>query len=681
MNCWLHCGQLLTLVLALSCTAAPGQTFTFPPHPRLTYLLPEAFTEEFAAMDAAAKHTKWATLIQRAQKIIADPPVIPSVGGQWIFYYSCPQHNCSLQYRDGQHVCPQCGKIYDDEQTRLAHVTKRYNAIDRNCLLLAKAWHITQRDEFAAEVYRVLKHYAQVYPGLPRHDRWGRTGLLATIGGKRFCQSLDEAYNIITLSEAYDLVYNWKGITAAERRQIEQDFFIETYKCLTYITMPHTKNNHTTWFNAGIAAIGAVLGREDYLQRAINGRRGLHWQFKNSVTDEGFWYEGTIAYHYYALQAVIATVKIAHACGLDLTDNPILKKLFQAPLQLAYPNGQLPAFNDGDRASLNGYRHLYDFASQAWNDPQLQAFAATGKVDQLDSAVYPGAGLAYLRRGSGDQAVTAILDYGEHGGHHGHPDKLNLMLYAHGGELFLDPGRLTYRCPEHITWSRQTAAHNTVAVDQQSQAPVAGRLLEFKRGHGAGWDIVAAEAANNYPGVVMRRALAMNDSLLIDCFAVQADRKVTADWFLHGTAKLTGPAVEQTAERPEPLHDDAGYQHLTELRQAVLQPPLHFDWLRQAGVVRTHLWTPVAAKLVIGNGIGYELTQAVPFVMVRQQGRQALWIAVHDLRGDQQVQIEVEHASAAAALAFTVGVDNHWQWRVQWEHGGSGKLKVIHAAD
>ena len=44
---------------------------------------------------------------------------------------------------DGKHVCPECGKEYTDERTRLAHITVRYNRIDTDTLTLAKAWHIT----------------------------------------------------------------------------------------------------------------------------------------------------------------------------------------------------------------------------------------------------------------------------------------------------------------------------------------------------------------------------------------------------------------------------------------------------------------------------------------------------------------------------------------------------------
>ena len=53
-------------------------------------------------------------------------------------------------------------------------------------------------------------------------------------------------------------------------------------------------------------------------------------------------------------------------------------------------------------------------------------------------------GLVVLRQGIGAEAVAAFLDYGQHGGGHGHFDKMNFTLFAYGREWLLDPGRLTY---------------------------------------------------------------------------------------------------------------------------------------------------------------------------------------------------------------------------------------------
>lgn len=643
--------------------------FTFAQHPRLKYVLEDLV--EGAGKDDVPK---WTKAVSEAEKILKKTIEVPKEGGQWEFYYACPDHNCSLVLRDSEHVCPRCGKAYMDKRTRLAYVTMQYNRIDRDVLTLAKAWHFSRREEFAAEVYRILAHYSEIYPELKRHDRWGRKGMFAIIGGKRFCQSLTESVSIITLAKAYDLVYNWKGVDEGTRAKIEQDLFTASVNCIyRFYSLYDARNNHTTWYNAAAATVGAVLGRSDLLDKAINGAKGLRFQFTNSVNEEGLWHEGTIAYHYYALQAIAETVQAALACGEDLTGEPALKKLYLAPLQLTYPNGQLPAVNDGDQAYIRQYRNLYCFAARTWNDPEIKAFADSGNVVLLPSAVYEDTGLAYLRRGAGENAVVAILDFGRHGGHHGHPDKLNLMLYALGSEIFLDPGRLTYRCPEHKSWTRQTVAHNTVVINQKSQLPEPGTMLHFASQKE--FDAVVGESATTYPGVTLIRALVLFDRALVDLFYVTSDRKMIIDWILHGQAGIVPPEGLQT--RRKPIHASAGYQHLTDLHEAEMAKDFHVDWqLSEKRFLRTHVLSNHESTVFSGNGIGYQLSDKVPFFMLRRKAKQTAFIAVHDLSGKGATVSLPRGEIAAGAVSVSLSVDGQ-PWQIQWEIE-PGMLKVKH---
>jgi len=655
-------------IIAFASANLAAQPLSFGDHPRLTYTFPEAFAESAPLPGSADALERWQKLIRSAEKIVETPIDVPTEGGQWVFYYACPEHNCSLHFRDGKHICPKCGKEYTDERTRLAHVTIQHNAIDGKLLTLAKAWTVSRRAKFAEDVFRVLTRYAELYPKWGRHDRWGRKGLLAVIGGKRHCQSLSDAVGVIKLAQAYDLVHDWEGADKAVHAKIAKGLFREAVDTIyAFYLVYDGRNNHMTWYNAAAATVGAAIGDEAYVRKAVDGKKGLRWQFRNSVAADGLWYEGTISYHFYALQAVVETVRAARAVGLDLTDEPALRKLYLAPLQLAYPNGQFPAFNDGDRMSIAGRRRDYAFAAATWDDPVLKHFAETGEVPRLDSAVYEEAGLAYLRRGTGADAVVAVLDFGQHGGHHGHPDKLNLMLYALGREVFLDPGRLTYRCPEHETWTRQTVAHNTVVIDRRSQLPVPGRLLHFERNDH--WDSVVAESATVYPGVVLRRALILFDTALVDFYHVKSAKTATIDWILHGVAELATPG--ESTDVSEPLGATAGYQHLSDLREAEPSDPFTIDWRLPGGSsLQTHVRTDGSATVVTGNGIGYTLTQKVPFIMLRKRGREARFHVVHHwgdglrappARGSTDSRLNLHKCR----LALSTGT-----WSVTWHDTG-----------
>lgn len=72
---------------------------------------------------------------------------------------------------------------------------------------------------------------------------------------------------------------------------------------------------------------------------------------------------------------------------------------------------------------------------------------------------------------------TLILKFGPHGGGHGHYDKLGFVSYARGGILAVDPGTQPYGAPTHDTWDKMTVAHNTMVVDERTQAEATGQLM------------------------------------------------------------------------------------------------------------------------------------------------------------------------------------------------------------
>ena len=625
------CLGLVATVLAMTAVAADeadeaAERYSFGPHPRLRYDNPELFPAA-GEIDAAVV----ARLRKQADAILERGIEVPTEQGDWIFYYACREHNSTLRLNEaGEHECPQCKKTYATPQVLGAYTTKLNNAIEGQLLTLGKAYHATKDGRYAAEVIRVLGVYASLYPGWGRHDRWGRKGMLAVIGGRRFCQSLDEAVSGIKLAKAYDLVVTWPDLPPETRITIERDCFGEIVETI-YALYPlySSKNNHMTWYNAGVATIAAVLGNRQWLDQAIDGSKGLNYQLNASVTADGLWYEGTVSYHFYAVQAVIETVDAAAAVGRDLDGDPRLKRLFTFPLNLAYPNGQLPAYNDGDFARISGYRNYYKWATLHWDDPGLAAFAETGQVEALPSAVFAASGYAYLRRGTGDQALAVALDFGENGGHHGHPDKLQMVAYGLGRELFLDPGRLTYRCDEYETWTRQTIAHNTVALDRDSQRSTTGALLQFTTTDD--WDAAVVESAAAYRGANLRRAAILFDDVLVDLFAVRCSSDRQVDWTLHGTIPLV--VEPELAARAEPLAAGHGYQHLADLRQGARSGVLIADWRVDKATVRSHVALDRETTVTTGTGIGYQLTQRLPFLMLSDRTDHIVFAVVHDLSG------------------------------------------------
>ncbi len=617
---------LLVILTGFGVAAEPASALSFPPRPRVLMSAAELKSLQ-TEPGRAAERTQ---LLARADKILQNGLTVPVKEGNWIFYYACPDDGADLRAETpDRHSCPVCKRVFTDERTAAAYRTRLYNALEQDLKALATAYAVSGEVKYAAPGRDALLSLARTWPTLTRHDRWGRTGLLAVVGGRRFCQLLDEAVSLINLAGVWDLVCTAPCFSADDRALIEKQLFrMPADELGAFEFFTGSRNNHQTWFNAAYAVTGLALGDEPLLRRALDGDHGLRWQLKTSITSDGLWYEGALAYHFYALQAIMKTLEAARTAGLSLSADQTLKSLWTGPLQMAYPNGQCPVFHDSDPASLSNYKGIFEWGARYFNDPAL----AAGDPSRLGSTNLAGIGVAVLRRGKGDSAACLMMDYGQHGDGHGHPDKLNVVLYGLGRELLLDPGRISYSVPEYKTWCRTTVAHNTVVLDGRDQKPDCGRLLFFADTPAA--SAALALSAGAYDGAVLRRFLILTDDLLIDVYAVSRHGKGRVDWLLHGRGELA--ATPGLAPRDKALDGTDGYAHLTRLAEGVpLATPASFTFsLGTASCWR--VWTADAApgvRFFTGMGIGYNTADRVPFLLRRHEGGSTAFATVYDLSG------------------------------------------------
>ena len=643
------CGPLPWAVMAALCLlagcahAAPAGPIVFPPRPRVAFSRAEM--EAWRADPARAEERKRITAA--ADGLLKKELYVPDKEGDWIFYYACPKEGAYLQAKGlAEHVCPTCGAVYTDERTVASYRTVLSNRLEREMYDLALAWALTRDDRYATPVRKAFLRLAELYPTFGRHDRWGRKGIFAVVGGRRYAQHLDEAVSAILLAKAYDLVADSPVFSAADRERIEQDFLGATVREVQQyyrFVDPKGRNNHITWFNAACANVGLAIGDDKLLRDAVSGKRGLAFQLRESVTDDGIWYEGTMAYHFYALSAVQETLKAITAVGWDLSADPRLKGLYLGPIRMAYPDGSFPVINDSDPASLSGRAGFYQFALDYFKDPVFAPYADPSSTSAADrarpgSAAMAGIGIVALRRGEGANAVCAMIDYGIHGDHHGHPDKLNIVLYALGREIVLDPGRLTYSVPEYETWARTTVAHNTVVIDRRNQKPTEGSLLFFRDAADYSACLCASDGA--YPDWILKRFLVLTDRWLADAYVVSGTRTASIDWLLHARGELAGPVhqgVKGPVSRPLPegaMGAEAGYQHLRDVKEWDCETSAVLRYRQPDGrTLGVHCWEQAPLKLYTGIGIGYRLNDPVPFLLRRRQGKDASFVTVYDLSG------------------------------------------------
>ena len=198
-------------------------------------------------------------------------------------------------------------------------------------------------------------------------------------------------------------------------------------------------HNIQCWKNSAVGCAGYAAGREDLVKDAIeNPDRGFHVQIAKGVTDDGLWYEGSLGYHAYTMDALWPLAEAARRAGTNLYSDR-MRSLWDAPLALAFPNGDAPGFNDNGGGNVLSLGNLYELAYARWPKPEYGRVAARGPRRNLQALLYgaeslPGgplvpeesrllraAGFAMLRA----PGAVAAMRFGLHGGGHGHPDKLN----------------------------------------------------------------------------------------------------------------------------------------------------------------------------------------------------------------------------------------------------------------
>lgn len=662
---WFNLQRACIALLALVAGSVPGD-ITFPDSPRVAHS-----ADSLAAWKGdPARADEIRGILERADGFLANPPPVPSAGGQWYFFYLCPKDGTQLTAEsEARHRCGTCGVLYEDERTVAAYRGIQWQKVDEAISALALAHALGTNAAHAAEAGRLLVATATLYPTLMRHDRWGYEGEEAPAGGRRYAQKLDEAMSAISLAKSYDLVAS--AFSEDDRifietnffRQLAADFQADSTRAMWEVEYPKAeiwagngpvgrgipaalsphdlaswetnivavgttrstpavhRSNHQTWINAALTAIGLTLADKALIHEAIDGPHGLRWQLEHSLTAEGIWYEVCMNYHFYAMGAVMETLQLADRVGLSFRDDAGLKSMWEGPVRFSYPDGGFPVINDSDVDRLQHHGGHYQWAADYFREPRFGAMAdPTPEVRQALAAAsstnLAGAGLVYLRNGDPLYPICVVLDYGAHGGQHGHPDKLNITVYGGGAEVVADTGRIGYAFREYHAWARTTAANNTIVVNGVDQQATTGELISFVPTADGGRVVARCDTA--YPGCTLQRTVEMEGHRLTDELAVTCAAPATLDCFLHLRGLVVTGLVDDVPGPP--THAEVKWQGTVEDNEFTL-----------GGTGR--LVIEGTASRYVGNAMGSRRDEQVPVLLRRVQGTQALFRTRYEFAG------------------------------------------------
>jgi hypothetical protein len=641
-----------------------------PSHPRLLFNA-DGIARLKARTQDPAWSAQWKTFQSRFDARLKDKIELPPRGSNWGHWYVCPKHGARLTTGkqidkwQWEHICPVDHESVRSDPSRpdrdfdgcvLAGIHDRYAREVQSAGIL---YQVTHDDRYVKRGREILLAYADRYLSYPLHTTKGEP----RIGGGRLSpQTLDESVWLIPAAQGADLL--WDALSEADRKIIADKLFLPAARD---VILPHHLPIHNIqcWKNSAVGLTGFLLGDQALIQAAIDDPdRGYRVQMAKGVQSDGVWHEGAWGYHFYTLSAVWPLVEAARNCGLNLYGEP-LKKMFEAPIQLAMPNLMLPAFNDS--AETNAHSTLYELAYARYHDPvYLAGLAGLGRnndyalwfgVDSLpaDSKAVAGSrnatdsGYAILQRGTDVDATWLCLKYGPHGGGHGHPDKNNFVLYSHGKVLFPDPGTRPYGSPLHGEWDRVTLAHNTLVVDEKSQRPATGKSLAF--GTDRGVDYAMSDAGDICDGVrFVRTAVMLNEKLVLFVDQVQADKSHTFDLAVHYAGRWVKPAGAEKVQLP----GNEGYQHLQDVSALTTRDGATL-MLEGAAIV---LAGNEKTQVITATGIGKSTEDRVPVAIFRRVALQATYVWAAALDGTP-VKLKVKTEGPG-----TVGVQVDERWRV-----------------
>jgi hypothetical protein len=219
-----------------------------------------------------------------------------------------------------------------------------------------------------------------------------------------------------------------------------------------------------------------------------------------------------------------------------------------------------------------------------------------------------------FRRAAGE--VYVALDFGQSGGGHGHPDRLN-VLFVQGATRWLDDmGTGSYVDPS-LHWYRSTLAHDAPLIDGRSQLRVDGTLLAHDERGGVGWTF--AEANGIAPGVRVTRALVVTPDYFVDEIRWYADRRVQFDLPIHFTGDLRGAALADgaTLDGGDGLED--GFEFVRKAREAAVgaMQPVELTGRRDGRVARAFVCAEGPSHWLRADGPGQPASEPRPFHLVR----------------------------------------------------------------
>ncbi len=612
----------------------------------------------------------------------SDTLVPPDGRATWNLYYFCPEHAVRLVWdreKPFSHVCPVDGEEFTGEPYDGAW-WRWLNGLNATaCYDLGLLWNITGEARFLEKVKDILLQSAKYYPDYEVHG-----GIPYNGPGKANSQTLCEANCHLDLARGYDFVR--AELTAQEQDYIEQRLLREGADFL----MEHRMNqlhNHEMKINATIGVIGLVLNDNHYIEFALNTDYGIHYQLEHGSSEEGMWFEGSIHYHYYALQALLNFEKMAYSTPYSVSSNPSFLKMLKFPLSLVLNTGDFPRLNDciAGQEKIT-HSHLFEFAYAQYPCEEfarvLSSIYQNISRDNIDALLYgvdelPAVAPLQCRSIHTVKAGVTIhydqqnnhamlLKHSPYGGEHDHYDRLGLIIVRNGKEILPDLGTTGYGAELHYGYYKNTVTHNTLAVNQQNQPPINPRILHFDKTDQytvidtlADWRQPPAEVDSHtivqwdsaaYEGVSFRRIMICIGDTFVEINRVINPNQQQLDLIYHVRGEQQDRAGFTVCDNP--LQGPLARMHSVYISPPKGEHICHYKIEGQSHF-KQQMWFSSPCEVLIGEAPDNPATSDLAYTLVRSKHAFLDTIVQHDLSAEGATTLQ-DIGWSEGSIAFVV---------------------------
>ena len=495
--------------------------------------------------------------------------------------------------------CTHCGRVWATEQTHRWWVYWYQLWLAERCWQAALVGVLDADLGAEQRALETLAALAARYLQYPNADN--------VLGPSRpFFSTYLESVWVLQLAAAASLLGEHGRLPASLARDLAERLFRPAATLIA--DFDEGRSNRQVWNAAALYALGRALDDAGLAHAAAHGESGLLALLDGGVLADGLWYEGE-NYHWFALRGLAWGAEMLRTAGeVDLwsaTEAPAVKfrEAFWAPVLTSLPDFTFPARRDSKfGVSLRQRRmaELWELALARQPRAELASLlahvydasvsvapAGAGDVTEVErnepasgvrraelgwkgllwmppalphsdpdawrprTVHLEATGLAIFRDPELRRYVS--LDYGDPGGGHGHPDRLNLTVHLGGIPWLVDFGTGSY-VSRTLGWYRSTLAHNAPLVDGLSQSDAHGVCVGFEERGGFGWVCAQVPEGTAYDGAGMQRTVVVTPWYVLDVMQMASaggERSLALPW--HGLGRATVHEGGVTFERPEGL--------------------------------------------------------------------------------------------------------------------------------